>query len=504
MRWYKWVEVGAALGIEPFKQEKPTVILASPQMAVEAQRELIRLKCIALCRLLDELYQQGFTGGEVLTVKELQAACPNLSPYTVRKAIQQTEEKGIILKIFPSYARSIEGKKTKINKGRPAKKGLQVPDLQRLYTALNVQPETWQTNLPAYSRKNKAQYCAEVMASKIRHKAGEYAIKQLTKPMGISAPTLRTYCKRANIEVTPRFDMKPIKTADDIHALPANNKELAEWRQEGKFKGAVWLETLDGKYKFAPTQEGAERAGRNGRAFRLVKRLANHYKAMSEATYTRPAEPVKTAPVKTYAKPVTAKPKAEPKSTQADKVQKADFEKILECYREKMGEPSGTIKDILREWQRETYGACIGMAIDDETDDGAIIRFFWDNPDPLREWEKRGHEVKLDEDARRPLPLEDGWNFPVEELFSGVSRIGYLFYLYKNGVGGELNSEAARFIWDEENTSQSWIISETLREMSERGRGEIRKPFAYMRKVVNNKRQEREKEYEEEEQDERQ
>lgn len=291
MRWYKWVEVGAALGIEPFKQEKPTVILASPQMAVEAQRELIRLGFTALCRLLDELYQQGFTGGEVLTVKELQAACPNLSPSAIRQAMKQAEGKSkkaaFLREIFPSYATSIEGKKTLKNtakrktgkpKGRPAKR-LQVPDLQRLYAALNVQPETWQTDLPAYSRKNAAQYRAEVMAAKVRHKAGEYAIKQLTKPLGISAPTLRTYCKRANIEVTPRFDMKPIKTADDIQALPADNKELVEWRQEGKFKGAVWLETLDGKYKFTPTQEGAERAGRNGRAFRLVKRLANHYKA---------------------------------------------------------------------------------------------------------------------------------------------------------------------------------------------------------------------------------
>jgi predicted site-specific integrase-resolvase len=117
------------------------------------------------------------------------------------------------------------------------------------------------------------------MAAKIRHKAGEYAIKQLTAPMGISAPTLRAYCKRTNIEVTARYEKKPIMTADDIQALPVNNKELAEWRQEGKFKGAVWLETLDGKCKFIPTQEGAARAGNNGRAFRMVKQLANHYKA---------------------------------------------------------------------------------------------------------------------------------------------------------------------------------------------------------------------------------
>ena len=117
------------------------------------------------------------------------------------------------------------------------------------------------------------------MAAKIRHNAGEYAIKQLSAPIGISAPTVRAYCKRTNIEVTPIFNKKPIITADDIQALPSDKNELAEWRRAGKFKGAVWLETLNGKYKFVPTQEGAARAGHNGRAFRLVKRLANHYKA---------------------------------------------------------------------------------------------------------------------------------------------------------------------------------------------------------------------------------
>jgi hypothetical protein len=288
MRFYKWVEVGAVLGLEPFKQEKPTVILTSPQLAVEAQREFIRLGLTSLCRLLDELYLQGYTGGEVLTVKELCGACPNLSPYTVRQAVKQTEA-AFISRIFPPYARSTKGKEVKINtihetskankpKGRPTNKRLQVPFLTEVYTALNVQPETIRT-VPSHSRDNAAQYRAEVMAEKIRHKAGEYTIKQLTKPLGISAPTLRAYCKRANIEVTPRYDIKPMKTADDIQALPADNKELAEWRREGKFKGAVWLETLDGKYKFAPTQEGAARAGNNGHAFRMVKQLANHYKA---------------------------------------------------------------------------------------------------------------------------------------------------------------------------------------------------------------------------------
>lgn len=222
----------------------------------------------------------------MLTVKELCGACPNLSPYTVRQAVKQTE-KGVISRIFPSYARIIEGKKVKITpphektgkpKNRPTNKRLQVPLLTEVYTVLNVQPETIQT-VPSHSRKSATQYRAEVMAAKIRHKAGEYAIKQLTAPLGISAPTLRAYCKRTNIEVTPRYDKKPIMTVDDIQALPADNKELAEWRQEGKFKGAVWLETLDGKYKFIPTQEGAARAGNNGRAFRLVKQLANHYKA---------------------------------------------------------------------------------------------------------------------------------------------------------------------------------------------------------------------------------
>jgi len=281
MRWYKWLEVGAVLGIEPFKQEKPTVILASPQMAVEAQKELIRLRLTALCRLLDELYQQGFTGGEVLTMKELQAACPNLSAWTVRTAVQQAGGE-FLWEISPSYAGKNEGEKThkksksKAGRGRPAK-DFQVPDLQRLYKALNVQPETIQA-IPAHSRKNAAQFRAEVFAAKIRHKPGEYAIKQLTKPMGISAHTLRAYCKRTDIEIEPRFDKKTVLTEADVKALPVDAQELAEWRKAGKFRGAVWLETLDGRYKFAPTQEGAARAGRNGRGFRLVKRLANSYK----------------------------------------------------------------------------------------------------------------------------------------------------------------------------------------------------------------------------------
>jgi hypothetical protein len=100
MRWYKWTEVGARLGIEPFKQDKPTVILANKQLAVEAQKELIRLKLTALCRVLDELYQQGYTGGEVLTVKEMQKACPTLSPKTIRTAVEQAASRREFLPIF--------------------------------------------------------------------------------------------------------------------------------------------------------------------------------------------------------------------------------------------------------------------------------------------------------------------------------------------------------------------------------------------------------------------
>ena len=93
MKFYKWIEVGAALGIEPFKQEKPTVVFANIQLAVEAQRELIRLGLTSLCRLLDELYQQGYTGGEVLTVKELCCVCPKFTAYSIRQAILQVEGK---------------------------------------------------------------------------------------------------------------------------------------------------------------------------------------------------------------------------------------------------------------------------------------------------------------------------------------------------------------------------------------------------------------------------
>jgi hypothetical protein len=117
------------------------------------------------------------------------------------------------------------------------------------------------------------------MAAKIRRKAGEYARKQLAKPLGISTRIVREYCNRVDIEVTEQFDRKPMLTADDIQALPKDAQELAEWRQAGKVKGAIWLETLDGKYRFAPTREGAQQAGRNGRAFRMVRQLANHYKA---------------------------------------------------------------------------------------------------------------------------------------------------------------------------------------------------------------------------------
>lgn len=214
-------------------------------------------------------------------MKELRAACPNLTGWTVQQAVKQAD----FLRVFePSYATQNEGAKThkkycRPKKGRPPKR-FRVPFLKELYAELNVKPKTVQT-ISSQSRRNAAQFRAEVMAARIRHKPGEYAIKQLAKPMGISANTVRAYCRRADIEVTPRFSMKPIKTADDIQALPANAQELAEWRRSGKFKGAVWLETLDGKHKFAPTQEGAAYAGK--RPIRLVKLLANHYKARERA-----------------------------------------------------------------------------------------------------------------------------------------------------------------------------------------------------------------------------
>jgi predicted transcriptional regulator len=185
-----------------------------------------------------------------------------------------------------------------------------------------------------------------------------------------------------------------------------------------------------------------------------------------------------------------AKPKTEP---QADKLLTADFEKILTAYREKMGDPSGAIKDILKDWQRQTYRFILVCACEEDADGDA----FYNSPDPLREWEKRRHEVKLDEDAKRPLPFEDGWAFPVKELFDGYDAIGAKLHAYK-ATGATLDNDAVRFIWREMNTCEGWIISETLREMKKRS-GTIRKPKAYMKKVVASKREEDLQEFEGEE-----
>lgn len=461
MRWYKWVEVGAVLGIEPFKQEKkPLVVSAPSRLAVEAQRKLIRLKLNALCRLLTELYQQGYTGGETLTVKELQAACPNLSAWTVREAVKQAE-RDFLRDFFPSSATHRERKKTlKNSRGRPVKQFC-VPALSKVYAVLDVQPETWQ-DIPDGSLRNAAQFSAEVTAARIRHKPGKYTVKQLTKPLGISAPTLRAYCKRANIEITPTFDISEPLTADDIRALPRDKQELAEWKREGRFyRWQSWLELVEDEHKpykqrrkFLPTQEGAARALEGGRAVRLVKRLANHYKASEKPLDVTPAsvsqshgKVTKTDHAPSVQPPVT-KPTAQP--SKAEELRTADFEKIVTAYRERMGEPpTKTVKEVLREWQQQEYSL-------------------------IEAWNS---ELEPGEEARV---------FDSENVFTGV----VLLFAYYKIAGGTLNGEAVRFIWSEDQKQDGWIIRETLREMLERktNGGEIRKPFAYMRKVVNEKR----------------
>jgi len=137
--------------------------------------------------------------------------------------------------------------------------------------------------------------------------------------------------------------------------------------------------------------------------------------------------------------------------SKADQTREEDFTKILEAYRVKMGE--------------EASGAMLGV---------------------LREWQKWQYELIAEWNAEEETP-EDRRTFTAEDLFTHGT--GRLFYRYKHGIGATLTNEAARFIWLEDRKLDGWIISETLREMSER-RGEIRKPFAYMRKVVNDKRRE--------------
>lgn len=295
MKYYKWVEVGAALGLGTFTN-KPTeaTVINSTQLAVEAQAELVRLGMTSLARLLDALYTQGYRGGEVLTVKELvKAVSSNVTAWTVRVAIAQAEGKDYEKRTDkrrntrkareafcgyfpPLFFQHNEVEKTHKKVGHRQAKRIRVPKMSEVYAVLKVEPGTIQTIPGAYMR-HSAQYRAEIMAAKIRRASGEYAKKQLAEPVGISTRTVQTYCKRANIEVTPKFD-KHMMTETEIQALPKDAQELGEWRREGRIKGAVWLETLDGK-RFAPTQEGAAMAGQNGRAFRYVRQLANHYKS---------------------------------------------------------------------------------------------------------------------------------------------------------------------------------------------------------------------------------
>lgn len=277
-QWYTWKALAEALNI-PWTFAPVTYTYTAGRVGIvgmsrEARRALIAQGLTNLARALDILIDLQL-GGNEFTFREYSGIVKaGLKPKALRVAWEHLQGKNLPAKVEKSFCpffslpilqpkeskKKVKNSKRGRDEGRP-EQAVRIPTEQELNAALDVTPVHYYGMDLLDVIGNPAQYRAEALADEIRRKPGRYARAQLAAPLGISNPTIKTYCERAGIDRQQNPPkLTPLKP-DEIAALPANYRALRLEILKKHIAPNVYLQDERGN-RHAYTQAGAEQSAR--------------------------------------------------------------------------------------------------------------------------------------------------------------------------------------------------------------------------------------------------
>lgn len=294
--WHTWQELGKLLEIGSIAEWRKThQAPAQTALSNELRAALVQTGSTATARTLDALYLLGWQPGKVFSRADAIKALSGLvASWTIRQALEPETTKHtntIKTKVnycgfFPSLSLqqvTMEKCHNKSNKRGRQSKSYKLPAPGEIAEKLGIELSNYKDPITKQALKSRADYEADVMAVLPRAKPGTYSRKTLAARVNRSARTTQSYCKRAGLKVTERFE-RELLTVEKIAELPE--------RLEPGTRRNTWLENGEvytkgkraGKSRrFEPTKAGAERAlssSPTGELW-LVKQLTNHYQAGS-------------------------------------------------------------------------------------------------------------------------------------------------------------------------------------------------------------------------------
>jgi len=300
---YNWNALSDRLGLPTlanyYQAQAGTVAAVAPVivgLSLESMQGLVSCGFTSLARVLYVLYSNGWEGGQVVTVKDIQGICLNhgISDRTVRSALlttrgglpknkQPKNEKANnclqFLTLITLQHTTVLKSANNTNAGR--KHVLyRLPKRSELTDALSIERHTYYS-IATEALRSPKEFRAALYASKIKLRPGKYARKTLAASLGVTGQTTRTYDKIAGIEVTANYKRTAL-TPGMIGAMPKTPAKLRIARKKDGAKYAqIEATTADGATRlFSPCQESVARAyefaGDGGKVAEVI-RLANSY-----------------------------------------------------------------------------------------------------------------------------------------------------------------------------------------------------------------------------------
>ena len=251
---YNWNALSDRLGLptlaEYYQTQAGTVATVAPVivgLSLESMQGLVSCGFTALARVLCVLYSNGWGGGEVVTVKDIQGICLShgISDRTVRSALLITrgelpknkqpknEKADLFLHLFPLYSlqHNTEEKSAKLKSLPNAAKAYRLPTQDEINAALGIVGGTYYLIRPEKLESTKA-FRAALLNAFIELHPGEYARKTLGDVVGVTGKTTQSYCELEGIETTRNYKRTEL-TPDMIGAMPKTYRKLRIARKEG-------------------------------------------------------------------------------------------------------------------------------------------------------------------------------------------------------------------------------------------------------------------------------
>ena len=297
--FYNWNELGDRLGLGTlacywhiFRHVETVTSVIVIGLSLETLGALITYGFTSAARVLYVLFSNGWEGGAIVTFKEIESICfyYGVKERAIREALHFTrgelpnnkkpknEKAKLVLHKFSllSFQHNTGKESAKL---LTSTKIYRLPKRAEIAKALDIESETYY-QIVHEALQSPKKFRAATYAAKIRQKPGQYTRKQLTKPLGISAPTSRAYDIIEGIEVTANWK-KTTLTKAMIEAMPKTYQKLRIQRKEGAKYVQIEAVKRDGTSQlYSPCLESVVRAydfAGDGGTVKKVVRLANTY-----------------------------------------------------------------------------------------------------------------------------------------------------------------------------------------------------------------------------------